>query len=181
MRITIAGVLVAAMLVVVTGQPAFADHQNCGANYPEGTLSNGYPDPGTGFKSGWAGQTALNDIEAEVFAMAPPPDLSPPQADTPATAAVYINCGIGPRTSTGVLYGAVSVRGDEFTQGDPLPAEPFAVGAARSDLALELFVVDDPALLEVDEEHLAGLQPAFELHIGRFHIEDTHKPAQHMP
>lgn len=69
MRITIAGVLVAAMLVVVTGQPAFADHQNCGANYPEGTLSNGYPDPGTGFKSGWAGQTALNDIEAEVFAI----------------------------------------------------------------------------------------------------------------
>jgi hypothetical protein len=49
--------------------------------------------------------------EAEVFAMAPPPDTSPPQADTPAAAAVDINCGIGPRTSTGVLYGAVSVRG----------------------------------------------------------------------
>jgi uncharacterized protein YegL len=49
--------------------------------------------------------------EEQVFSMAPPPDLSAPQADTPAAAAVDVNCGIGPRTSTGVLYGAISVRG----------------------------------------------------------------------
>jgi Mg-chelatase subunit ChlD len=49
--------------------------------------------------------------EAEVFAMAPQPDLSPPQADNPAQAAVDVACGIGPRTSTNVLYGAISVKG----------------------------------------------------------------------
>jgi hypothetical protein len=49
--------------------------------------------------------------EAEVFAMAPPPDFSPPQADNPAQAAVDINCGLAPRVSSGVIYGAVSVRG----------------------------------------------------------------------
>jgi len=49
--------------------------------------------------------------EEQVFAMAPPPDWSAPQPDNPASAAVDVNCGLGPRTSTGVMYGAVSVRG----------------------------------------------------------------------
>ncbi|HTA19007.1 MAG TPA: VWA domain-containing protein [Polyangia bacterium] len=49
--------------------------------------------------------------EDQVFAMAPPPDWSPPRADDPTSAAVDVACGMGPRTSTGVLYGAVSVRG----------------------------------------------------------------------
>jgi hypothetical protein len=49
--------------------------------------------------------------EEQVFAMAPPPDWSPPRADDPASAAVDVSCGLGPRTSTGILYGAVSVRG----------------------------------------------------------------------
>jgi hypothetical protein len=49
--------------------------------------------------------------EAEVFAMAPQPDLSPPQPDVAAQAAIDVNCGIGPRTSTNVLYGAISVKG----------------------------------------------------------------------
>ena len=49
--------------------------------------------------------------EEQVFAMAPPPDWAPPQADTPTAAAVDVSCGIGPRLSTGVLYSAVSVRG----------------------------------------------------------------------
>ena len=49
--------------------------------------------------------------EAEVFAIAPPPDWSPPQPDDAAQAAIDVNCGIGPRTSTNVLYGAISVKG----------------------------------------------------------------------
>ena len=49
--------------------------------------------------------------EDQVFAMAPPPDWSPPQADSAASAAVDVACGLAPRTSTGVMYGAVSVRG----------------------------------------------------------------------
>lgn len=64
----VACVLVAASLVAATGQAARADHQNCGANYPNGTLSNGYPDPSSGAASGWAGQTALNNAETAVFA-----------------------------------------------------------------------------------------------------------------
>src|SRR5215471_2537257 len=49
--------------------------------------------------------------EEQVFAMAPAPDWPQPQADDPATAAVDVACGVGPVTSTGVLYAAVSVRG----------------------------------------------------------------------
>ena len=49
--------------------------------------------------------------EEQVFSMAPPPDWSPPRPDDPASAAVDVSCGLGPRTSTGILYGAVSVRG----------------------------------------------------------------------
>jgi von Willebrand factor type A domain len=49
--------------------------------------------------------------EEQVFAMAPPPDWSAPQPDTREGAAIDVACGLGARTSTGVLYGAVSVRG----------------------------------------------------------------------
>jgi von Willebrand factor type A domain len=49
--------------------------------------------------------------EDQVFAMAPPPDWAPAQPDAPATAAIDVACGIGPRLSTGTLYSAVSVRG----------------------------------------------------------------------
>jgi uncharacterized protein YegL len=49
--------------------------------------------------------------EEQVFAMAPPPEWPQPQVDSPANAAVDIACGVGPRTSTGLLYAAVSVKG----------------------------------------------------------------------
>ncbi|HVZ73552.1 MAG TPA: VWA domain-containing protein [Polyangia bacterium] len=49
--------------------------------------------------------------EEQVFAMAPPPDDAAPQGDSRESAAVDVQCGIGPRTSTGILYGAVSVKG----------------------------------------------------------------------
>jgi hypothetical protein len=52
-----------------------------------------------------------NLTEEQVFSMAPPPDWGAPQADTSATAPVDVACGLGPRTSTGVLYGAIAVHG----------------------------------------------------------------------
>jgi len=52
-----------------------------------------------------------NLSEEQVFAMAPAPDWPQPQADNPANAAIDASCGVGPRTSTGVLYAAVAVKG----------------------------------------------------------------------
>ena len=51
--------------------------------------------------------------------------------------------------------------GGEVGQLDALLAEPLAVGAAGGDVHLELFVVDDAAFLEIDEEHAAGLEATF--------------------
>ena len=39
-------------------------------------------------------------------------------------------------------------------------AEPLAVGLGRGDLMLELIVVDDPALFQIDQEHLARFEPS---------------------
>lgn len=58
--------LAVAVAMLATAQPAQADHQNCGEEYPEGTLASAYPDLATGSKMGWAGQTALNDIDDAV-------------------------------------------------------------------------------------------------------------------
>jgi hypothetical protein len=52
-----------------------------------------------------------NLTEAQVFAMAPPPEWPVPQPDTPAAAPVDIACGVGPLPTSGYLYAAVSVRG----------------------------------------------------------------------
>jgi len=49
--------------------------------------------------------------EEQVFAMAPAPEWPQPQADNPANAAVDVSCGVGQRTSTGILYAAVAVKG----------------------------------------------------------------------
>jgi uncharacterized protein YegL len=49
--------------------------------------------------------------EEQVFAMAPPPEWPQPQVDDPAAAAIDVTCGVGPRTTTGLLYAAVSVTG----------------------------------------------------------------------
>jgi Ca-activated chloride channel family protein len=49
--------------------------------------------------------------EAQVFAMAPPPEWPVPQPDNPASAPVDISCGVGPLPTNGYLYAAVSVRG----------------------------------------------------------------------
>ena len=52
-----------------------------------------------------------NLSEEQVFAMAPAPEWPEPQADNAANAAVDVNCGVGQRTSTGILYAAVAVKG----------------------------------------------------------------------
>ena len=52
-----------------------------------------------------------NLSEEMVFAMAPAPEWPQVVADNPATAPVDISCGVGPRTTTGLLYAAISVRG----------------------------------------------------------------------
>jgi hypothetical protein len=52
-----------------------------------------------------------NLTEEMVFSMAPAPDWPQPQPDNAANAPVDVSCGIGPRTSTGLLYAAISVRG----------------------------------------------------------------------
>lgn len=49
--------------------------------------------------------------EAQVFAMAPPPEWPVPQPDQPANAPVDIACGVGPLPTNGYLYAAVAVRG----------------------------------------------------------------------
>jgi uncharacterized protein YegL len=52
-----------------------------------------------------------NLSEAQVFALAPPPEWPVPQPDNPAGAAVDVACGVGPLPTNGYLYAAVSVRG----------------------------------------------------------------------
>jgi uncharacterized protein YegL len=52
-----------------------------------------------------------NLSEDMVFSMAPAPEWPQVVNDDVATAPVDIACGIGPRTSTGLLYAAISVRG----------------------------------------------------------------------
>jgi len=52
-----------------------------------------------------------NLSEEMVFSMAPAAEWPQPVADNPATAPVDIGCGIGPKTSTGLLYAAIGVRG----------------------------------------------------------------------
>ena len=54
------------------------------------------------------------------------------------------------------------VPGGDLGEGDHVLAEPLPVRAGGGDLVLQLLVVDDPARLQVDEEHLAGLEPALE-------------------
>jgi hypothetical protein len=49
--------------------------------------------------------------EEQVFAMAPAAEWPQPQADSAASAAVDVSCGVAPRTSTGLVYAAVSVKG----------------------------------------------------------------------
>ena len=54
---------------------------------------------------------------------------------------------------------ALGRRVRQFLQHDLGAAEPLAIGMALGQRRLDLVVGDQPALLEVDQQHLAGLQP----------------------
>ena len=70
-------------------------------------------------------------------------------------------------------------RGRQFFQNDLGAVQPVAVGMALGELRLDLVVGNEAALLEVDEQHLAGLQPPLgddlvlrnlqHAHFGRHH------------
>src|SRR3954452_23429399 len=59
--------------------------------------------------------------------------------------------------------------------------EPLRVGLLRRDGALDLLVLDDAALLEVDEEQLAGLQAPEALHVAGLDVEHPGLGAEHDP
>lgn len=69
LRVLAAALLAVTLGLVVIAVPAHADHQNCGAKYPDGTLSNGHPDLTASATPGWSGQVALNENEAALFAV----------------------------------------------------------------------------------------------------------------
>ncbi|WDT80091.1 MAG: hypothetical protein MPW14_23780 [Candidatus Manganitrophus sp.] len=46
----------------------------------------------------------------------------------------------------------------QIVEVDPVGHDPVAIGLSPADIGLELLVVDDAALVHVDQEHLARLQ-----------------------
>ena len=62
-----------------------------------------------------------------------------------------------------------------------LALEPLGVRLPRRDLLLQLGVGDDPALLEIDEEELAGLQPALAQDVLRRDVEHAGFGREHDP
>src|SRR4029077_9278217 len=62
-----------------------------------------------------------------------------------------------------------------------LACDPIGVRPARRDLALDLVVRDDAALLEVDEEELAGLEPALAHDVRRILVEHARLGCVHDP
>ena len=59
----------------------------------------------------------------------------------------------------------------QITEMDEMRIEPLPVGARIADLILDLFVLNNPPLLRIDEKHAAGLNAAFLHDIGRRKIE----------
>ncbi len=54
----------------------------------------------------------------------------------------------------------VTVADRKFAELDALLFQPLGVRPTIGHVVLQLFVVDDASLFEVDQEHLAGLQPS---------------------
>ena len=71
------------------------------------------------------------------------------------------------------------VRGLQVVEVDAVVVEPLAVRLLTGDLVLDLLVLDDPALLEVDEEDLARLQPAEALDVLRVDRQHPGLGAEH--
>jgi hypothetical protein len=87
----IAVVVAASLSLVVIAAPAHAVHQNCGARYPEGTLSNGHPDLSTNHNVGWSGAVAMSEIDTAVFALTSTKTLVLDGASIAATSAEILD------------------------------------------------------------------------------------------
>ena len=61
----------------------------------------------------------------------------------------------------GIVGGHGSDTGRQLVEPDLRLLQPFTVGLGLGELGLDLGIVDDAALLQIDQEHLAGLQTPF--------------------
>ncbi len=61
----------------------------------------------------------------------------------------------------------------QVVQGNEVVAHPVRVGQGLGHLLFQLLVGDDPALLQIDQEHPARLQPALVQHPLRRNVEDA--------
>ena len=66
------------------------------------------------------------------------------------------------------------IRFRQIGKMDVVLIEPFPIGAARADLLLDFFVVDDATLDRIDQEHATGLEAAFLLDVLRFQRQYAH-------
>ncbi len=64
--------------------------------------------------------------------------------------------------------------GLDLVERDLLLSQPHAVRDTRAQFVLELVVLDDASLLDVDQEDLAGLEPALALDVGGVHRKHAH-------
>ena len=70
-------------------------------------------------------------------------------------------------------------RVGQVVQPDQAGVQPLAVRRLGRQLVLDLVVLDDPVLVEVDEEHPARLQPALADDRGRIEVEHADLGGQH--
>src|SRR5690606_41256927 len=79
--------------------------------------------------------------------------------------------GVAEHALPGEQGSALLLRGDrrgvDLVEGDLVVAHPLSVSALTADPLLDFLVLDDAAFLEIDEEHLAGLEAPVALEIGR--------------
>jgi hypothetical protein len=143
----------ALVLSLVALRPASANHQHCGENYPTGTLSNGYPDTNASHDVGWAGRTALNNIETQLLASTSSKELLYQSADVVAASAEIL----------GALAKAAR-------QALPDPIEDVVAGPLEAaeealDTVATAMIVGAMAALIAETAYL-GVQRALEVDVG---------------
>lgn len=147
----VVGALVLTASIVVAG-PASANHQNCGANYPPGTLSNGYPDTNASRDVGWAGRTALNNIETQLLASSASKELLYESADV-----------VG---ASGDILASLAKRARQVLP-DPIEdvvAAPLEAASAALDAVATAMVIGSMAALIAETAYM-GVQRALEADI----------------
>jgi hypothetical protein len=139
--------------VVVVAQPASANHQNCGERYPAGTLSNGHPDTSASHDVGWAGRTALNNIETQLLASTSSKELLYESADVTSAAAD--------------ILGAIAkrVRQVLIEPVEDLVAVPIETAEKALNIVATAMVVGAMAALIAETAYM-GVQRALEVDVG---------------